>query len=164
MGLDMYLTGRKYFWQAWDNDGANRREDGKRVKSIDVELGYWRKHPDLHGYIVNTFAGGKDDCKEIELTADNLREIVKAVRARTLPHTTGFFFGESDLSDEEIDGDVKTLEGAIDWLQAGDEEPFVTEPAESGPGFSMTIVKPKPDEAKTAAQRVSRSVHYQASW
>jgi hypothetical protein len=29
----------------------------------DREVGYWRKHPDLHGYIVETFADGVDACQ-----------------------------------------------------------------------------------------------------
>ncbi len=122
MGLDMYLDGQKYFWNNWDHPEKNRTEDGLCVKTINVELGYWRKHPNLHGYIVRTFANGKDECQEIALTADNLRQIIAAVKSRTLPETTGFFFGKSSISDEEIADDVAQLERAIAWIETEEEK------------------------------------------
>jgi hypothetical protein len=56
MGLDMYLTGEKFLMT------RNLEEDGFRLRSKTLELGYWRKHPNLHGYIVQTFADGTDEC------------------------------------------------------------------------------------------------------
>lgn len=160
----MYLTGRKYFWQNYDNRTSERREDDKRVTSMDVELAYWRKHPDLHGYMVKTFADSHDDCKEIELSADDLRRVIAAVKAKELPKTSGFFFGESNGSAEEIAHDVKVLESALDWLQATDPDPFETEKAFDGPGFGAVIIKRKPDAPELNRQRVSRSVHYRGDW
>ncbi len=122
MGLDMYLDGQKYFWHNWDDSKKNRIEDGLRVKTVTVELGYWRKHPNLHGYIVKTFADGKDECQNIELTADNLRQTVAAVKARALPETVGFFFGKSSVSDEEIADDLTQLERAIAWVETKEEK------------------------------------------
>lgn len=163
MGLDMYLTGRKYFWQNYERREDERREDGHRVESLDIRLGYWRKHPNLHGYIVKTFASGKDDCKEIELQAEDLRQIIGAVKAKGLPHTEGFFFGNSDGSDEERNEDVKTLESALTWLEATDPSPVESEPMRSGPGFTMVEIKPKP-EAIRKPQNITRSVYYRGDW
>lgn len=163
MGLDMILTGRKYFWRNYDNRASERREDDKRVTSMDVELAYWRKHPDLHGYMVKTFAEGRDDCKEIELSADDLRRIIAAVKAYELPKTTGFFFGESDGTQAEAERDAAIFQAALDWLEATDPDPFETEKTFDGPNFSATIVKRKPD-AELKRQRVSRSVHYRGDW
>src|SRR5882672_1922122 len=101
MGLDMYLKGEKFFWPDWKNPENNRVEDGLKVSKLEVELGYWRKHPNLHGYIVKTFADGKDECQVIDLSIDNLEQIIKTVQNKELPHTTGFFFGASLGSDEE---------------------------------------------------------------
>src|SRR5580765_3556500 len=101
MGLDMYLEGHKYLWQDWDHPERDRREEGYRITNITVELGYWRKHPNLHGYIVQHFAGGKDECQEITLEADDLRQIIRAVQDGGLPETQGFFFGKSELTQEE---------------------------------------------------------------
>ena len=117
MGLDMYLTGNKYYSQY---DNPLKDEEGYDIENINVRLGYWRKHPDLHGYIVNTFAEGEDNCQEIELTLENLNDILEAVKKpkKNLPHTEGFFFGESAHDQDQIDEDVKIIERAIGFLSA----------------------------------------------
>jgi len=120
MGLDMYLTGRKFIMP----NVLNLQEDGFPLLSKSFELGYWRKHPDLHGYIVQTFAGGKDECQDINLTCPNrIRMTIAAVKARKLPHTEGFFFGVSDASPERIAEDIRIFESALAWCEA--EEPGV---------------------------------------
>ena len=52
MGLDMYLTGKKIVMDA----RLDLREDGFPLGSKALDLGYWRKHPNLHGYLVQAFA------------------------------------------------------------------------------------------------------------
>jgi len=120
MGLDMYLTGKKFVM----NTSINLREDGFRLCSKTLELGYWRKHPNLHGYIVQTFAGGKDECQNIDLgVPDHIRTIIAGVKAQQLPHTTGFFFGGSDPSPERMEEDIAIFERAVAWLQT--DEPGI---------------------------------------
>ena len=53
MGLDMYLEGTKLWTSAKD---SSEKEDGFLLRKKILKLAYWRKHPDLHGYIVKTFA------------------------------------------------------------------------------------------------------------
>ena len=118
MGLDMYLTGNKDHWTNWESPEKNKKEDGFEVCGTQLRLGYWRKHPDLHGYIVDTFAEGVDECQEILLDADNIQNIIDAVKGDALPKTSGFFFGESDGS--EKDETIKIFEAAIEWLSKGD--------------------------------------------
>jgi hypothetical protein len=93
MGLDMNLEGEKYFRTDWKNPENNLRDDGYEVRAKTLRLGYWRKHPDLHGYIVNTFAGGVDNCEAIALEDADIEKIIDAVARDELPHTVGFFFG-----------------------------------------------------------------------
>lgn len=112
MGLDMYLTGER--------DIHQRSSTRHPLKGEQYELGYWRKHPNLHGYIVQTFANGEDHCQEIELDEAALRRIIKAVKANQLPYTSGFFFGVSDGS--EKDGDLIILADALEWLTTADAE------------------------------------------
>ena len=121
MGLDMYLKGEKFFWPDWKNPENNRVEDGLKVSKLEVELGYWRKHPNLHGYIVKTFADGKDECQVIDLSIDNLEQIIKTVQNKELPHTTGFFFGASLGSDEETKEDVEIFTKAIEWAKVNEK-------------------------------------------
>jgi hypothetical protein len=117
MGLDMYLTGEKFLMPDYHNQPATPQEDGFRLRSKTLELGYWRKHPNLHGHIVQTFAGGKDECQTIDLRPDDIRTIVAAVKAGNLPYTTGFFFGSSDTSPESVANDIAIFDKALAWLQ-----------------------------------------------
>lgn len=95
MGLDMYLCGTQ--------EGGNSKE-----------LGYWRKHPDLHGFFVKEFAGGVDECQKIPLSVDNLKATLNATVEGTLPSTSGFFFGQSMAEDREPT--IKILQEAIKWV------------------------------------------------
>lgn len=117
MGLDMYLEGRKYLWGNWHNPENDPHEDGFKLKGKTLELGYWRKHPNLHGYIVREFADGKDECQDIELGQEDLVKLIAAVKAGDLPNTTGFFFGRSMMDDEERREDLAILAKALLWLQ-----------------------------------------------
>lgn len=114
MGLDMYLNGNKFYLTSWDSPEKNIMEDGFRVKKKIIELGYWRKHPDLHGYIVEKFADGIDECQEIELLKEDVLAIIGAVNDDKLPHTEGFFFGESSPEDKK--DTIDQLEKAIKWI------------------------------------------------
>lgn len=109
MGLDMYLEGYKSSWEHKDF------EDGFPVTRQELELGYWRKHPDLHGYIVENFADGVDECQSIPLTIDDLDTILTAVEKDCLPHTEGFFFGVSRPEDKAPT--IEILKNAIKWLE-----------------------------------------------
>lgn len=111
MGLDMYLTGEKHFIER-----PRRRGD---LKSHRFDLGYWRKHPNLHNYIVSRFAGRMDDGHEIELSAGDLEQILSAVEQRQLPHTEGVFFGKS--SESERTRDIQIISDALKWLNASTE-------------------------------------------
>lgn len=95
MGLDMFLC---------IDDGVGEQE-----------IGYWRKHPNLHGFIVNEFADGVDECQKIYLTRADLRRILDAVKEDALPHTDGFFFGAS--RPEHKEQTIEILERAIDFLK-----------------------------------------------
>ena len=127
MGLDMYLTGRKHIPQWGNHSERNRHEDGLPIEQIEVAIGYWRKHPNLHGYIVENFGPkdendiAKDDCNEIDLDLDQLEQLRQAIVNDELPMTEGFFFGESPIPDEEgyaeqKEEDLEIIARAMGWL------------------------------------------------
>lgn len=118
MGLDMYLRGRKFYRSVRHQPP---QEDGFDIVQKDLDLGYWRKHPNLHGFIVNEFANGEDHCQEIELDKDCLSKIMTAVGDQLLPHTTGFFFGVSPTDEGQIIEDLSILQGALAWLEKPDD-------------------------------------------
>jgi hypothetical protein len=111
MGLDQYLNGRKFYGRYNDHP---RTEDGFVIEEIQIALGYWRKHPNLHGYIVKEFNDGNDNCQDIELTAEQIKQIIEAVQEDKLPTTEGFFFGHSDGSEQQETLDI--LGRALGWL------------------------------------------------
>ena len=123
MGLDMYLQGHQYF--------SNRTQtiDDFPIKEIIVELGYWRKHANLHGAIVQTFADGEDNCYPVELNKDDIVKLIEMVKTNQLPHTTGFFFGESaqpgsEWYEQEYNDTIKQLENALKWCDTKQEGSF----------------------------------------
>jgi hypothetical protein len=98
MGLDMYaFTTTKTPETAVDFTTENA-----------TELAYWRKHPNLHGWMEQLYRakGGTDadfNCVNVALTADDLDRLERDLRNHGLPHTEGFFFGAS--RPEEIERD-----------------------------------------------------------
>lgn len=118
MGLDMYLTGEKYLPRDWNNPDNNKLEDGFRIKSVRLDLGYWRKHPDLHGFIVQNFADGEDFCQPIDLDCADLARIIEAIKSDNLPKTTGFFFGESENDETQKAEAIEVFRKASEWLAA----------------------------------------------
>lgn len=117
MGLDMYLEGRRFF-PSYNRQRPTRT--GFPLSEEKLDLGYWRKHSNLHGFIVQTFANGVDECQLIDLLADDIRTIIAAVEAGTLPQTSGFFFGESTGSERE--NDIAIFEDALKWLEEKDPQ------------------------------------------
>ena len=64
------------------------------------EVAYWRKHPDLHGWMQKLYEekGGEDESFNgvpVVLTLADLDRLEDDILGGNLPKTTGFFFGES---------------------------------------------------------------------
>ena len=94
MGLDMYAYTAARANTDWTT--GDRRE-----------IAYWRKHPNLHGWMEQLWRSqegqsASDDPMfngiELELTWEDLERLEEDVKHGRLPHTTGFFFG-SDSDD-----------------------------------------------------------------
>jgi hypothetical protein len=102
MGLDMYVYAKKtdladdvqvdfdvdYHWQ-------------------DDEICYWRKHPNLHGWMQSLYlekGGQSEDVfngDNVRLTDDDVDALEKAIYEDALPFTQGFFFGQSPEKGKE---------------------------------------------------------------
>ena len=108
MGLDMYAyVAARAGQQAEFYEGAEMDPDTKNYVNPNVnkprEIAYWRKHPNLHGWMERLWRSkgmpgtGNTDATfngiELELTWDDLDELERAIRHNQLPDTEGFFFG-----------------------------------------------------------------------
>ena len=86
------------------------------------EIAYWRKHPNLHGWMrrlwIEKGHAGDFNGDELELTWEDLDRLEKDVQSGNLPSTTGFFFGnESD--DFYKDADLAFIKNARAELFSG---------------------------------------------
>src|SRR5436305_9320645 len=112
MGLDMYAFTTQSDIPAVDFNAPCDRS----------ELHYWRKHPDLHGWMEDTYRakGGTDqsfNCVPVRLDESDLHELEQAIKGGALPSTAGFFFGASDGT--ERPDDLQFIRKARDALAGG---------------------------------------------
>jgi hypothetical protein len=133
MGLDMYLEARKYIaridWKAvpqggladgatWEDYQTTEYKELKEMfpadlvkhneagSSIAINVGYWRKANQIHGWFVLNVQGGEDNCGQHPVERDHLQELLVTVTTvldgdkdtakELLPVTDGPFFGNYD--------------------------------------------------------------------
>jgi len=102
MGLDMYAyVGRdKQYHDHWEQ-GEWSSSTGAFESPVEKprELAYWRKHPNLHGWMrqlwIEKGHEGDFNGDELELTWADIDRLEQDLRGGRLPHTQGFFFGDA---------------------------------------------------------------------
>ena len=97
MGLDMYAyvaTKSGAQEEYYEEVNANGTATQPR------ELAYWRKHPNLHGWMEQLWRSRNSDADEysfngieLELTWQDIDLLEQDILNNQLPGTTGFFFG-----------------------------------------------------------------------
>ena len=89
MGLDQYATARRGEGTI-DEDGFTHYKDS-------MELAYWRKHPNLQGWMEDLWLAkggeGEFNCVDLELKIEDLDLLEQSLDESALPETVGFFFG-----------------------------------------------------------------------
>lgn len=116
MGLDMY---------AYSTKAKPKAETDFSTKNFDSEeLHYWRKHPNLHGWMQNLYEskGGTSDnfngdC--VVLTESDLEDLEHDLKQWDLPQTSGFFFGNDQNTDEELKDDLDFVTKAREAINEG---------------------------------------------
>lgn len=121
MGLDMYLSGKKYIrdYEFQHSDGIIPEDTPAKltqkacdlllpVKEISVDVGYWRKANQIHNWFVENVQNGKDECIPHYVPnekLEELRELCKQVledhskAEELLPTGAGFFFGNTEYDE-----------------------------------------------------------------
>lgn len=132
MGLDMYLEGEVFVGGAYHaikeptltvsksykNFDEPDYEDGKSYPTKDIDsviyrVGYWRKANQIHHWFVQNCQNGEDDCRkhlvgegQIEELKSLCEELLKTRDEKKalefLPPQEGFFFGNSNPSNENF--------------------------------------------------------------
>lgn len=139
MGLDMYLYGSLYVGGEYRHDGsvidiAETKDmhcgnaisvPVSDISSISLEVGYWRKANAIHNWFVEKLAEGVDDCQQIPVSLDDLKELkglcleVLADHKKAddlLPSTGGFFFGSTEYGEwyyKDLKETVKIVDKAV---------------------------------------------------
>ena len=119
MGLDQYA-----YVAARSNERSEFYEsEGEFVngewvvpgKAKPREIAYWRKHPNLHGWMQKLWeakgGSGEFNGDELELTWEDIDALEKAVKKRKLPTTSGFFFGNPS-DDYHYNHDLEFIKNA----------------------------------------------------
>lgn len=130
MGLDMYVTAKRYLWDFGDSGDKQIAASignlfpemaGYRVKQVEVEVMYWRKANAIHKWFVDQCQDGVDECQETYLDSKKLYELHDICRAvladrsqaaTLLPAQSGFFFGGTEYDEGYFDDVERTLK----WL------------------------------------------------
>ena len=114
MGLDQYGLARKGEPKT-DEEGFTFYED-------EMELAYWRKHPNLQGWMQDLYheKGGEEEfnCVDLELTLEDLDALEESLDHEELPETVGFFFG-TDSSDHYAETDREFIREARAAIKQG---------------------------------------------
>lgn len=135
----MYLY-KKTYVQNWEHNppeqhhqieikrGGVLRKDIKpnRICYITEQVAYWRKFNALHGWFVNNCASGVDECQDINVDEDKMKELLETLKEvssnfdkaeELLPPTQGFFFGGDEVDEyykEEVISTIKIIEDLLE--------------------------------------------------
>jgi hypothetical protein len=139
MGLDMYLSAKKYmskYFDAADTEkintinevfGVEGDEDGDYgAQEVIFRVAYWRKANAIHDWFVRTVQDGRDECQEAWVSREQLRELAEICKQivadpkkaeELLPTRSGFFFGSTEYDDWYMQ-DIQHTADRIDKILA----------------------------------------------
>jgi hypothetical protein len=82
--------------------------DPAKISYIIQDVGYWRKANAIHQWFVDNVQHGVDDCKEYDVSVEQLKELLGIVEqvladhslaGELLPTQSGFFFGSTEYDE-----------------------------------------------------------------
>jgi len=120
MGLDMYAyvaarENQQRDYYATSEFNEETKEYGSATVPKPREIAYWRKHPNLHGWMrqlwIQKGFTGDFNGDELELTWDDIEQLEQAIKNKELPGTSGFFFG-NDADEHYYEDDLQFVRAA----------------------------------------------------
>lgn len=128
MGLDMYLSAKKYMSKYFDPADVERikqindifgvvgiEDEDYGAEEVKFRVAYWRKANAIHEWFVKNVQDGVDECQEAWVSREQLQELIDVCKTvlgdmskaqDLLPTRSGFFFGGTDY-DEWYKGDLE---------------------------------------------------------
>ena len=121
MGLDMYAfsvpAGEPIRVPSTDPNYKFKRNPNAQ------ETMYWRKNNALHGWMERLYEGkgglNEFNCEYVQLSADDLRQLIADLEGDKLKPTQGFFFGAQSYSKEEKAEDIGWAKEALKLIESG---------------------------------------------
>lgn len=136
MGLDMYLTRKKYV-KNWEHTPKKQRHiikvskngnniDTSKIMTIEFEEMYWRKANAIHNWFVENVQENIDNCAEYYVSSKQLEALLDDINyslknkdhaEEVLPTREGFFFGGTDYDEyywQELEKTSETLQKLLD--------------------------------------------------
>lgn len=135
MGLDMYLSAKRYMSKYFDpadsqkieqiNEifGIEGIEDGDYgAQEVSFRVAYWRKANAIHKWFVDNVQKGVDECQESYVNREDMEKLVAVCREvladmtkapELLPSANGFFFGGTDYDEwykQDLEHTIERLE------------------------------------------------------
>lgn len=150
MGLDMYLTRKKYIGAQYEHRNVKgviyitigEKQipiDFKKVGYIEEEVGYWRKANAIHKWFVDNVQKRVDDCREYYVSLEKLKELLDICEkvdkhhdkaSELLPTQDGFFFGDTEYDEwyfKDIENTIKMLKDIIKEEEEMNEQHFYSD-------------------------------------
>jgi hypothetical protein len=171
MGLDMYLSAKRYLWSDTDKEvstkvgeiigvqgDTERRFNGSSlvVKEIALDAMYWRKANAIHGWFVENCQDGDDDCKEYEVDREQLETLRNLCSKILTRHEAMKTMSDEQLEDmDDLDEDEESLEPTEGFFfgSSDKDEWYYQDLQNTVEGLDRVLALPK-----------EYSFSYQASW
>jgi len=131
MGLDMYLSAKKYMSRYFDEKDSERiktvnelfgvegdEEGDYGAQEVTFRVAYWRKANAIHQWFVDNVQKGVDDCDEYHVTREQLKQLMelceqiiadKKKAEELLPTQSGCFFGNTDYDEWYMEDIERTI-------------------------------------------------------
>jgi hypothetical protein len=139
MGLDMYLTAKRYIWFSEQDVAAAVAKlfpelKDRKVKQVEAEAAYWRKANAVHKWFVDNVQKGVDDCGDYAVSREQLAELRDTCRrvldfrhlaVEQLPPADGFFFGSTEVGEwywQDIENTIAMINGVLADFPEGNWE------------------------------------------
>lgn len=121
MGLDMYLTARRFYWSSEEMPPIPDAPEGYKLDYVIYAVHSWRKANAIHDWFVRNVQDGVDNCQDYYVSREELEklrnlciEVVDGAPPEDrLPTTEGFFFGSTEY-DAWYYSDLKETIAVID--------------------------------------------------